>query len=243
MQNPGLTGNPSVSFAKNNVKINLSSLLLNNYSFSYERSVSKKISVVAGYRFMPETVIGSMALTRNIVENMDVDADIRNNLDNFRSSNQAYTGEVRLYSGKKPGARGLYVSLYGRYTNMRYDVDIQKTYDEKEYNIPIRSNVAGIGAGLMFGSQWLIAKKVVLDWYIIGGHYGKLTKGEFTGTADLSELSAQEKQDLEEQIEELGIIGSNKYIEAEVNDNGARATVTGPFLGIRGFGINLGYAF
>ncbi len=192
---------------------------------------------------MPKTVVGSMALTKQLVENLDVDTDIRNNLDNFRTSNKAFTGEVRFYSGRKPGARGLYLSLYGRYTDMRYDIDVEKTYEGKDYNIPIRSKVAGYGGGLMLGWQWLIKERVVVDLYIIGGHYGKLTKGDFEGTADLSDLTAEEKRDLKTQLEELGTIGSTKYVEAEVHDNGVRATLDGPFLGVRGLGLNVGFAF
>ncbi|MCC9135931.1 hypothetical protein ACFSKU_15790 [Pontibacter silvestris] len=50
----------------------------------------------------------------------------------------------------------------------------------------------GFGGGLMIGAQWLIAKRVVLYWYIIGAHYGKL-KGDGSAVTDLDSHSASEK--------------------------------------------------
>lgn len=246
-------GADSEVFRKNNVKINASSILLNNYSFSYERSLTRKISFVAGYRYMPEEALSDLRLVNILEDKYEVEMD---DADLISSSNNTYTGEFRFYGGRHAGARGFYLSVYGRYTDMkvnyqheyeteRYaydDFGYVTDYNYETYTLPLQSSVKGFGGGLMIGAQWLIAKRVVLDWYIIGAHYGKL-KGDGSALADLSTLSASEKQELEDELNGLIEVKGKTYIDASVTDRGADFKVDGPFLGIRGLGFNLGIAF
>lgn len=231
------------AFWKNNVKVNLSSLLLRNYSFSYERSLTQKVSVVAGYRFMPRTTLEDMALARHISDKYIGNDDITSDLGNIATSSNAITGEVRLYGGKHPGARGFYVSVYGRYMNINIDyLDTYQSVANRTYQIPYQNDLRGFGGGLMFGAQWLLAKRVTLDWYILGAHYGRLT-GDIVAVTDLSGMSQAEKEGLKEDIEHFVRLDGRVSVNATVSDNGVRAKGDGPFAGIRGFGLNIGFAF
>jgi hypothetical protein len=49
-------GSDFIWYNKNTVKINLSSLALNNYSLYYERMLTRKISATIGLRYMPKTM-------------------------------------------------------------------------------------------------------------------------------------------------------------------------------------------
>jgi hypothetical protein len=230
-------------YLRNSVKMNLTSLALNNYSFSYERVLSPKISVVGSYGFMPEKVLGDRALVKRIAERFTDEEDDASELDKITTSTNTFTGEVRLYGGKYPGARGFYASLYGRY--MRLNVNYPDSYqsvENKTYQIPYQGTLQGVGAGLMVGFQWLIRERVTLDWYILGGHYGKMF-GEMVAVKDLSKMSPAEKAGLKEDIEYYVRIGETQYMEATVTEEGVKAKAVGPFLGVRGFGINLGIAF
>lgn len=227
--------------------MNLSSLALKNYSFSYERSLTRKISFVAGYRFMPYSSLDGLPLVDKLQDRLiDKDVLTQNDLDNlsdWSAANKTFTGELRFYGGKEPGARGFYLSLYGRYTDMQVAYLYDYETSNKAYLIPLKSNVKGLGGGLMIGSQWLIAKRVVLDWYILGGHYGKLT-GNTDAAVDLSSMTAAEKAELQQDLESLIDAGDISFIsEATVTDEGVKAKIDGPFLGIRGAGISLGIAF
>ncbi|MEX8547657.1 MAG: hypothetical protein V5804_08655 [Mucilaginibacter sp.] len=114
-------------YPRNNVQINLSSLALKNYNFSYERSLSRKVTFVAGYRYMPLSTIGDISLVKTVAEKYLQNQDeLKNDLSNISTGNKTYTGEFRFYGGKHPGARGFYLSLYGRYTNMQ--VNYNYTY-------------------------------------------------------------------------------------------------------------------
>src|SRR5882757_8180519 len=61
---PTANGGKKEIYRKNSLKINASSILLNNYSFSYERMLTRKISFVAGYRFMPRIGLGKITLVK-----------------------------------------------------------------------------------------------------------------------------------------------------------------------------------
>jgi len=230
-------------FRKNAVKINLSSIALNNYNFNYERSLTRKISLVAGYRYMPVTSLNSLPATSSITDRFfQDDSEIGNDLRDVTAGNQSITGEIRFYGGKHSGARGFYLSLYGRHLNMNVNYLMDYDTETRAYQLPIKSSMKGFGGGLMIGAQWLIAKRVTFDWYILGAHYGNL-KGDANILADLSSMSGQEQTDLQEELESLVEFGNTRYISANVNNQGAIGKVKGPFAGIRGLGFSLGLAF
>lgn len=234
---------PGTSYRKNSLKINISSLWLNNYSFTYERMLARKISFVAGYRFMPTRTLSSVSLVKNIIDKVSDDGDdIKRDIDKISVSNNAFTGEFRFYAGRKPGARGFYVSLYGRYSQMTIDYPYDYSSNTKDYTIPLHASPKMWGAGLMIGAQWLIAKRVTFDWYIIGGNYGTI-KGDISAVTDLSSMSDQDRQSLKSDIEGLFTANNKQYLTATVTSQGVQAKLSGPMVGIRGAGINLGIAF
>lgn len=231
-------------FRKNNIKVNLTSLALNNYSLSYEHSLARKVTFVTGYNLMPTTNLGSMALSQKLADVfLEENNDVKEHLDQAHFSNQAFTGELRFYTGKHAGPRGFYVAAYGRYTKMHFDY--LGSYDPfigDEIPLPYVGRLNGFGGGLMFGAQWLIANRLTLDWYIVGAHYGKLG-GDINIDQDFSRLPESEKRNLENEIEERFTVGGRQLIEATITDNGGHGKVDAPFLGIRGLGINLGFTF
>ncbi|EOR93099.1 hypothetical protein ADIARSV_3739 [Arcticibacter svalbardensis MN12-7] len=229
------------TYPKNSFKINLSSLALKNYNFTYERSLARKVSFVAGYRSMPSTNLGQISFVNKALDRMD-NTSLKDDLDQITTSNKTYTGEFRFYGGKHAGARGIYLSLYGRYSKFNVDYDYAYSTENKDYAIPISSSLKGLGGGLMIGAQWLIAKRVTFDWYVIGAHYGSL-KGDATGIADLSSMTNEEKADLKDDFEGKVSIADKNYFRADVSNNGITAKPDAPFIGIRGLGFNLGIAF
>jgi len=243
---PAIPGNEV--FRKNGVKMNLTSLAFSNYSFSYERALARKITFVGGYSFLPETKASDIPLISKGLEIAELESgeegdEISDILDEASLKSNAITGEIRFYTGKKAGARGFYASVYGRYTTMslshlyEYENDMGITYD-----LPLNAKLTGIGGGVMLGAQWLIAKRVTFDWYIIGGHYGKLS-GDLDARTDLRDMSQEDKAELEAELEDMASSGDRKYIDATVNDNGMFGKLNSPFGGIRGLGFNLGIAF
>jgi hypothetical protein len=237
-------------FRKNIVKVNLSSLVLENHSLSYERSLTRKVTFVAGYRYMPETTVASVFLVEKATDQYPNKYEvIIDELDAATVANNTFTGEVRLYTGEHPGARGFYLSLYGRYMHLRGAYPYDYNIHGNTYHLPFEGKLKGLGGGLMAGSQWLIANRVTFDWYILGGHFGK-SKADMLAMADLSTMTPGEKETLKEEvayvkdefIERAGI-GATADAELTVTDRGVSMKGDAPFAGVRGLGFSLGVAF
>ncbi|ALI97754.1 hypothetical protein DC20_00560 [Rufibacter tibetensis] len=224
--------------------MNLSSLAFNNYSFSYERSLTRKMTLVAGYSFIPKSIVSSIPLVeKGLDQSAEDEDDLIEQLQNSTIANKAYTGELRFYSGKKPGARGLYLALYGRYMNLDATYSHEYETDSRTYEIPIDGKITGLGGGLMVGAQWLIAKRITFDWYIMGGHLGKM-KLDLDGKSDLSTMTPAERKELEEEIESVNDdLPWNPKVDATVTSNGVNVKGNAPFAGIRGLGFSFGIAF
>lgn len=238
---PDAPGSPK----RNNVKINLSSLLLNNYSLYYERSLSRKITFQAGYRFQPNSSILKNSLAKQIIKTaIELDEETEKDINSFTTSNNTYTGEFRFYGGKRDGAKGFYLGLYGRYAtfNCNYTNYNFETDNAQAMNIPLKGKIKGLGGGLIIGAQWWFGKAVCMDLYLLGGHYGSL-KGSFSGSKNLTALSDGEKQRLKSDLEETLVIGDRQFINTTVNNNGITGKVNGPYIGIRAAGLSVGIVF
>lgn len=230
-------------YPKNNVKINLSSLAINNYSFYAERLLSRKVSFSVGYRNMPSTNLGELSIIKKISDTFNEGYELVDGINRMRVDGKAYTGEFRFYGGRKQGARGMYLALYGRYATFNHDYDHRFTNSSNNaLSVPLKSKVKGYGGGLMIGKQWLIAKRVNLDFYWLGGHYGKLS-GTTNAVADLSSLSQQDQRNLKDELDNILIVGDKTFLNSTVSKQGVTGDIKGPFAGLRGLGFSVGIAF
>jgi hypothetical protein len=235
--------NKKGNYPKTVVKMNVSSLLFKNYQFELERSLTRRISALVSYRTMGATPLSQQpALRKGYRLAGEDDGALEDDWGNISASNKTYTAGFRFYMGSRPGPRGFYAGVYGRYAQFKVDYDYVYETDAKNYLIPVASATKGVGGGVYFGVQWLIAKRVALDWQILGGHWGKLS-GSGSSATDLSELTVQDKQSVKDDLESLlPDIGGNHYINADVTNSGVRLKIDGPFAGLRS-GISLGISF
>lgn len=228
----------STSLGKNIFKINLTAIPLKNYSFQYERVITRKFSVALGFRTMPASGLPM----RSSIENA-VGSDDEQTLKTIRSTkigNTAVTPEVRFYLSKKGYGRGFYVAPYYRYSKFVCK-EIPVEYDGtggQVKTITMKGDMTSHCGGLMLGAQWTLSKSVSLDWWIVGAQYGK-AKGTFTGISDIA-LTQAEQDDIKETIDGLDIpFGNFKY---NVTSNGVTGSIDGPWGGLRS-GITIGIRF
>ncbi len=95
----------------------------------------------------------------------------------------------------------------------------------------------GFGGGLLIGAQFIIAKKVSIDWWILGGHFGVAS---LHGEMD-SQIVQENQYSFYEQLEGVEIPYGTKTFEVK----GSKASINFdgiPFGGIRS-GLCLGFAF
>lgn len=216
----------------NIIKINVSALVFKNISVQYERKIAKRISVAANVHYMP---FGKLPFLSSIEKAID---DPSVPVDKLKLGNFGFIPEIRFYLGKNEALRGFYLAPFASYS--RYETDLPVNYGVNKTGI-FKGNISAITGGLLLGAQFKLGKSVYLDWWIIGPNYGG-------SNGDLhlnSPLSTEEQIDLREQIEDLKTDGFyGKTIDSyTVDSNGAYIKVKGPWAGLRGFGLNLGFRF
>lgn len=222
---------------KNIFKINLTSLLFKNYSFQYERVVARKTSVALGVSVMPKT---GLPFAKELRDQYETNSDAARAIDETQLSNFAITPEVRFYLGKKPAPAGFYIAPFVRYGQLKFDQFYRfTTSDQQQHVANIKGTINNIGGGLLIGTQWNLGKSLTLDWWIAGPIYGS-SKGTLTGT-DPKPIPAQDQTKVKNDIESFDLPGTD--IKATVTANKIDVEMSGPYVGLRAFGICLGFKF
>lgn len=224
---------------KNLVKINITSIPLRNFSFQYERLLTRKISGAIGLRVMPNGGLPLQSLAKKVID----DDESWRHIEKIKISNFAITPEVRFYMGKKP-LRGFYIAPFARLASYSLDMSVEFEVEPVnpgdpriEESIPLNGKISSITGGILFGAQWKLTKSIHLDWWILGPHYGSAT-GSITGNKNLSQLEQDGLRQAIDSLEDIPFIDG----APEVNNDGVRINVKGPWGGLRS-GLSIGYRF
>ncbi len=231
---------------KNILKTNILGDAITNYNITYERSIAKKLSLSVGLRYMPKSTLPTFL--KDKIESLADDKNLR--LSDFQMGNFAITPELRLYlsAGKM---KGFYIAPYVRYAS--FDMQVPMTYDytsggnAEKGSALFNGTITSFSGGLLLGTQFQIAKKLVLDLWIIGGHYGTSS-----GTMVVTDFSpaiddASKRSGFDAVIDNINNkeYGPFKF-KAEVDKPGytkATITSTGAWAGVRALGLSLGVRF
>ncbi|RRJ93276.1 DUF3575 domain-containing protein [Paenimyroides tangerinum] len=216
---------------KNLVKLNLLALTMGNFSFQYERSIGSKFTIGGSINLMPNRKLPFSKKIESLVDDKTTAAQLQG----IRLSSFSITPEARFYLGKQV-FKGFYVAPFFRYGSYSLKFPLNYTYENQDQSINLDGKVNTISGGLAIGAQWKIAKNVYLDWLIMGPHFGS-AKGNLTGN---KALNADEQAAIAESLNDLDIPVVD--YEYEVNANGAKAKIKGPWAGVRA-SIGIGYRF
>jgi hypothetical protein len=218
------------SDSSNVIKINLSALLMRNISVQYERKISPKMALALDIHLLPFGKLPYQSVVSDIVDVSNID---------FTRANIGAFGiipELRFYPGKKGALRGFYFGPFVSYS--RYKTDLPINYSSKTgiFN----GDISTITGGLQIGIQSKLSKKIYLDIWIIGPNYGG-SSGNLVFKGNLDEV---EQSALRFSIQDVKDNFPIKFIKSyKVDQNGGDINVKGPWAGLRGAGINLGFRF
>jgi hypothetical protein len=227
---------------RNIFRTNLTSMAFRNYEFQYERMVARRTSLGISYRTMPSGPVLFKDMIINSIEDAGTpgSVDTRREVESIRMQNYAITPEVRFYAGKKGYGHGFYLSLFFRHASHTID-NISIDYNDNagvSRTVILTGSLTSNTGGFMLGSQWMIARRVALDWWIIGPHFGT-GKGTLSGR-NSSPISTADQNSLRTEIADVvnGIpfIKNTIYVDA----NSASVSLTGPWSGVRA-GLSLGF--
>jgi len=227
----------NTDFKKNNVKLNLFGLPLKNISLQYERGLTPKMSVCLGVRLQPKGTLPFKSSVSNAIG--DDDTASNDFVNNAKLSSWGITPEFRYYFGKKP-LNGFYIAPYLRIGGN----SLTWSYAFREDNgsmrpIDFTGKINSIYGGLMLGAQWHFGKSFLIDWWILGPSYGSM-KINLSADTDLSDLSADDRKDLEESLDGIGYGGHE--LDSKIDNSGIRVSGRLPMFGLR-TGLCIGYTF
>ncbi len=227
---------------KNTLKVNLSSLIAKNYHVTYERKLSKRTSFSLGFRYMPNGEVPFQDQFEKIIDDPDV------NIGRYRMGNTAITPEFRFYMSRK-GQRGFYIAPYGRYASFNMTVPIKYSsttvLGTVKKDADFEGTITSISGGLMFGVQYPISKHFVLDIWLIGAHYGS-SSGDLNVNFNPKLNNTPPNDEVSSLRTELNSLKPEPFkITSTVANDGSSAQIKsdGPWAGVRGLGINIGFRF
>lgn len=217
---------------KNAVKFNLIPLVTRTISLEYERAVAQKITLNATVAFTPK---GDLPFKSQFEDNLD-DINIIN-ATKFGSFAAALEG--RFYLGRKGAMRGFYIAPFAKYSdyNVQTSISFVESSTKVTEYVPISGSISTMTFGFSLGVQWQLAKRITLDWRIIGPNYG-FSSGTLEGK---KELSADDQKVVLGHMNDFNDIPFMKF-KNEVNSQGAKSTISGPWAGIR-TGLSIGFKF
>lgn len=221
---------------RNLIKWNLSSLVFKNYHFTYERGLTKHISASISYRYMPKGTLPFESQLTNVINSNDI------NFSRFQMGNTALTPQINFYLGKG-NLKGFYIAPFGRFANFDLSAPITYTTVVSGQNIKTTADFTGSikssSGGLLLGIQGNLSKRIVLDFWLVGAHYGN-SKGDLVFIAP-QPLNAQEQAALQQS---LNNISADPFkFTTTVNASGATIKTDGPWAGVRGLGLGIGFRF
>jgi hypothetical protein len=224
---------------KNVLKVNLGSLVFGNYHVTYERGLSRKVSLSISYRHMP---VGGLIYKEEIKKYIDNnDPNVINTIEQTTTGNFAITPELRFYTGAGR-MRGLYVAPYFRYA--KFDASVPARYNSTvagvriEKNAIMQGNIQSYSGGILIGVQRYIAKRIAVDIWLIGGHYG-ISTGLMVASID-PPMTTAEQQSLQNTLN--GLATDPFKTQTTITATSASMKIDGPWGGIRS-GISLGFRF
>jgi hypothetical protein len=215
---------------KNVLKFNIGSIAVKNIAFQYERAIGEKTSLALGLRFQPYGKIPFQSWIKDQVNDPDI------LIGSMQMGNFALTPEFRFYFGKE-ALKGFYLAPYARYASYKMETPIVYRGLGTPRTAFFKGDISSFSGGLLAGSHFSLGKHFVLDWWILGAHFGG-SNGQLDFTAT---LTPSEQADLRSTLDEVDIPFFD--IEHNIHGNGGTIRSRGAWAGFRGFALNLGYRF
>lgn len=216
------------------LKYNVAGLFVKSHNIQLERVVGRRHSLAVSVGF---TSNASLPFKDLLLDRYDGDPQGIDIIESFAFDRFSITPEYRFYVGRKGAPSGFYLAPFLRYTRLNSGQSFSFTdSDNSDHTVDFKGSVKGYGGGLMLGSQWTLGKSVVLDLWLLGPFYGRMT-GDFTG---VDSKPIKDPIGLENDLESVDL--GPWTVDATVSGQRADVKLDGPFLGLRA-GLCLGFRF
>jgi hypothetical protein len=148
----------------------------------------------------------------------------------------------RHYTGNSGLPKGFYIEPYLKYQNVKATVSAKFNNDQTDASYPadIKVDFNTLNAGVQLGVQWLIAKRVAVDFYFIGLE-GGIVNGNCTGTPSSTSNIADLTNKFEKARTDVSVLKNIFTVTSNNTQVNAKASST--FYPWLRSGISIGIAF
>jgi len=201
-------------------------------SFEYERMINAKNSFTLGIGLAnQQSLIGKYGI--------DASSDLNSAVlgtSHIRVAFRHYGG------GKRNLPRGFYIEPYVKYQKITGSGSVQNTDPNNPYSGKLDIDLNTMNFGFQLGAQFLIAKRVTLDFYFLGLEAGVMS-GNVTATSDQLSQVDNLKSKVEDAISNLPTFIGDKLTVTQPTSSQINVKASSvPYPWLRG-GISIGIAF
>lgn len=216
---------------KNVVKFLPINLPFQSISFEYERMINAKNSIILGV---------GLPNQKSLIGKYGIKDD--KELKSAELGTMHIRAAYRHYTGKRMLPKGFYIEPYLKYQKITGKANAEFTDDQDNtYDAGIDVNLNTMNLGFQLGTQFLIAKRVSLDFYFLGLEAGFLN-GNVTGKAPNETFAANLKTEMDKSIADLpSFIGKKLSVTQSGDEVNVKASSI-PYPWYR-CGISIGIAF
>ncbi len=228
------------------VKFSPAGLVFGKLQFGGEFNYKRKRSLTFYAGIPMETGIPSK-LKEYMFEEED---DVSLTVSSFKLKTMSAMVGYRMYMGKKD-MTGFYFEPYIKYVDNKITGSYNAEFDDPvlgSYTNPVllTSEYSGFGIGAQLGVQFMIAKRVVFDLYLLGPEANMSKQntilkdlGAVPWTADHAQ---QMEDELSSRVKDIPLVGEKIDVKVDANDKTATGSYSGFLPGFRG-GISVGIRF
>lgn len=164
----------------------------------------------------------------------------------FSVKTNSFLAGYRLYFSRKR-MKGFYIEPYYKYVHFTGNGIGQSTLMGEDVVMNFLPDYKGSGGGLQLGTQFRIAKIIVLDFYFLGpelnSSHVNFKAVEITHTIPWTSSQAnEEEQNVRDFLDNIPVIGKKTTLTVDQNNRTITADYKGLLPGLRA-GISIGIAF
>ncbi len=172
--------------------------------------------------------------------------DSDNNTADVSSKTSSVMAGYRFYLGKNP-MKGFYFEPYLKYLHNKLEGTLNYNEDNPPSIYRSSNEYSSFGIGGQLGFQVLIAKRIVLDFFLLGPEANTAKEnGSFTDVTNNNPWTpadaAEAENDIKDAIKDIPIIGEKTEVKADQNSKTVFISYKGFMPGIR-TGFSIGFRF
>jgi hypothetical protein len=203
-------------------------LILGSLSFQGEYSIGGKSSLTAK--------IGIPVGSKHSFEYEGDDAEFTLKATSFLAGYRVYTSQKHM--------RGFYFEPFFKYVHHTGEGAANSMLNNRPVRMNFTNDYNGVGIGAQLGLQFMIGKRVVLDWFFLGPEINtasnKFKSIEATSTIAWTQIEATEaEQDIRDFIDQFPFIRNKTKVVVDPNNRSVMANFRGALPGLR-TGISIG---